>query len=178
MLCGMASNNPVALCHPLPYDRCAAPSKKDGGALEGKTNDYATPAQGQHRDVGPAGPVTSIAIGPVRPSPPSPAPSRALHHHPQHCGGTGRQDAATPAAVRPVACHEPHLRVHVRATTKQAIPTTPPSKPLLDGFRARHDAQPDAIFARTAVYSTTLYTMPMHVDKQCSTLVNCHLIGL
>jgi hypothetical protein len=41
----MASNNPVALCHPLPYDRRVAPSKKDGGALEGKTNDYSTPAQ-------------------------------------------------------------------------------------------------------------------------------------
>jgi hypothetical protein len=96
----MASNNPVALCHPLLYGRCAAPSKKDGGALEGKTNDYAAPAQGQHRDVGPAGPVTSVAIGPVRPSPPSPTPSWELHHHPQHCGGTGRQDAATPAAVQ------------------------------------------------------------------------------
>jgi hypothetical protein len=78
MLCDMASNNPVALCHPLPYGRRAAPSKKDGGALEGKTDDYATPAQGQHRDVGPAGPVTSIAISPVWPSPPS-------QHHPGHC---------------------------------------------------------------------------------------------
>jgi hypothetical protein len=85
----MASNNPVALCHPLPYVRCATPSKKDGGALEGKADDYAAPAQGQRRDVGTAGPVTSIAIGPVRPSPPSPTPSRALHHHSQHCGGRG-----------------------------------------------------------------------------------------
>jgi hypothetical protein len=174
----MASNNPVTLCHPLPYGRRAAPSKKDGGALEGKTNDYAAPTQGQRRDVGPAGPVTSVAIGPVRPSPPSPTPSRALHHHPQHCGGTGRQDAATLAAVRPVASRQPHPRVHVRATTKQAIPTTPPSKPLLDGYRARHDAPPDARFARTAVYSTTLYTMPLHVDKQCDTLLNCRLLGL
>jgi hypothetical protein len=64
----MASNNPVALCHPLPYGRCAAPSKKDSGSLEGKANDYAAPAQGQRRDDGPAGPVTSGAIGPVRPS--------------------------------------------------------------------------------------------------------------
>jgi hypothetical protein len=174
----MASNNPVALCHPLPHGQRAAPLKKDGGALEGKTNDYAAPAQGQRRDVGSAGPVTSVAIGPVRPSPPSPTPPRAPHHHPQHCGGTGRQDTATPAAVRPVASRQPHPRVHVRATTKLAIPTTPPSKPLLDGFRARHDAPLDARFARTTVYSTTLYTMPLHVDKQCGTLVNCRLLGL
>jgi hypothetical protein len=76
------SNNPVALCHPLPYGRRVAPSKKDGGALEGKTNNYATLVQGQRRDVGPAGLVTSVAIDPVRPSPPSPTPSRPLHHHP------------------------------------------------------------------------------------------------
>jgi hypothetical protein len=65
MLCSMASNNPVALCHPLPYGRCAAPSKKDSGALEGKTDEYGTPAQGQRHDIGLAGPVTSVAIGPV-----------------------------------------------------------------------------------------------------------------
>jgi hypothetical protein len=94
---------------------------------------------GQRRDVRPAGPVTSVAIGPVRPSPPSPTPSRALHHHPQHCGGTGRQDAATPAAVRPAAFRLPHPRAYVQATTERATPTSPPSKSFLDGYRARHD---------------------------------------
>jgi hypothetical protein len=59
------SNNPVALYHPFPYGWCAAPSKKDGGALERKTNDYAAPAQGQRHDVGPVGLVISVAIGPV-----------------------------------------------------------------------------------------------------------------
>jgi hypothetical protein len=103
----MASNNHVAMCHPLPYGRRAATSKKDGGALEVKTDDYTAPAQGQRRDVGPAGPVTSVAIGPVQPSPLS-------RHHPghcitiPHCGGTGRQDAATPAAVRHAASRQPH----------------------------------------------------------------------
>jgi hypothetical protein len=101
----------------------------------------------------------------VRPSPPSPTPSQALHHHPQHHGGTGRQHAATPAVVRPAASRQPHPRAYVWATTKWVTPTTPPSKPLLDRYRARHDAPPDARFARTAVYSTTLYTMPPHVDK-------------
>jgi hypothetical protein len=71
----MVSNNLVALCHPLPYGQLAAPSKKDGGALEGKTGDYAAPAQGQRRDAGPARPVTSVTISPVWPSPPSPTPT-------------------------------------------------------------------------------------------------------
>jgi hypothetical protein len=67
----MVSNNPVALCHPFSHGRCTAPSKKDGGALEGKTNNYATSVQEQRRDARPVGSVTSIAIGPVRPSLPS-----------------------------------------------------------------------------------------------------------
>jgi hypothetical protein len=111
------------------------------------------------------GPVTSITIGPLRPSPPSPTPSQALHHHLLHCGGTGRQYAATPAAVRPTASRQPHPRANVRTTTTRATPTSPPLKPLLDGYRAHHDAPPDARFARTAVYSMAVRTMPLHVDK-------------
>jgi hypothetical protein len=174
----MASNNLMALCHPLPYDRRAAPSKEDGRALEGETDDYDAPAQGQRRDVGPAGPVTSVAISPVRPSPPPPTPNPALHHHHQHCGGTGRQDAAMSAAVRPAASRQPYPRVNVRTTTKRATPTSPPLKPLLDGYRARHDAPLDTRFAKTTVYSVALYAMPLHADKQCDTLVNCRLLGL
>jgi hypothetical protein len=41
----------------------------------------------------------------------------------------------------------------------------PPSKPLLDGHRARHDAPSEARFARTAVYSTALCAIPSHVAK-------------
>jgi hypothetical protein len=100
-LCGMVSNNPVALCHPLPYGRRAAPSRKDGGALEGKVNNYATPVQEQRRDARPAGSVTSVAIGPVRPSPSSPMPSRLLHRHPRRCRSVRRRDAAMPATVPP-----------------------------------------------------------------------------
>jgi hypothetical protein len=161
----MAGDSPVALCRPLPYGQRAAPSKEDDGALEEKTDDYATPRTGQRRDVGLAGPVTSVAIGLVRLSPPSPTPSRALHRYPQHCGGMRRQDTATLAAVRPAASWQPHPRAHVQATTKRVTPTTPPSKPLLDGYRARHDAPLDARFSRTAVYSTTLYAIPPHIDK-------------
>jgi hypothetical protein len=88
----MVNNNPVALCHPLPYDRHVAPSRKDGGALEGKVNSYAAPVQGQHRDARPTGSVTCVAISPVRPSPPSPTPSRPLHHHPRRCGSMRQQE--------------------------------------------------------------------------------------
>jgi hypothetical protein len=58
-----------------------SPRREDGRLLHART--------GLRRDVGPAGPVTSVAIGPVRLSPPSPTPSQALHHHPQHYGGRG-----------------------------------------------------------------------------------------
>jgi hypothetical protein len=57
--------------------------------------------KGLRRDIKPVGAVTSVAIGPVRPPPSSPTPSRPLHHHPRRCGSVRRQDAATPATVPP-----------------------------------------------------------------------------
>jgi hypothetical protein len=73
--------------------------------------------RGQCRDVGIAGPVTSVTIGPVRPSPSSPAPSWPLHRHPRRCGGVRRRDAATPANVLPyglssMAPSSPHTSRH------------------------------------------------------------------
>jgi hypothetical protein len=44
-LCGVVSNRPAALYHPLPYGRRTTPSKKDGGTLEGMTHDYSAPAR-------------------------------------------------------------------------------------------------------------------------------------
>jgi hypothetical protein len=41
----------------------------------------------------------------------------------------------------------------------------PPSKPLLDRHRARHDAPPEARFARTAVHSAALCAIPPHVAR-------------
>jgi hypothetical protein len=102
--------------------------------------------------------VSSVAVGPVR-------KSRALQHHPRRCGSTGRQDVATPAVVRPPAFHQPDPRADARTTTRREAPTPPPSKPLLDGYRARHDALSEARFARTAVYSTASYTIPPHVAE-------------
>jgi hypothetical protein len=66
----MASNYPVALCHPLPYGRRATPSKEDGGALKGKTDDYSTPAQDY-----------AVMSGRRGQSPPSPS---VLCGHPRH----------------------------------------------------------------------------------------------
>jgi hypothetical protein len=40
-----------------------------------------------------------------------------------------------------------------------------PSKPLLDGHRTCNDALSEARFARTAIASTALYTIPPHVAR-------------
>jgi hypothetical protein len=150
----------------------AAHSKKDGRALEGKTNNYTMSVQGQRRDIGPAGPVTSVAIGPVRPSPPSPTPSRPLHHPPGHCitlpdaveacgDGTPPHQLLYPH----MALRQQHPRVLTRAVAGQETSTPPPSKPLLDAHRTHHDTPPEARFARMAIYSVTLYTMPLHIGE-------------
>jgi hypothetical protein len=113
---------------------------------------------GRRRDVEPMRRVPSVTVSPV-------PPSRALQHHPRRCGSPGRQDVATPTAVRPLAYHQPDPRAYARTTTRRKAPTPPPSKPLLDGYRTRHDALPEARFTRRAVYSTALYTIPPHVAE-------------
>jgi hypothetical protein len=77
-------------------------------------------------------------------SPPSPS---ALYIHPLHCAtipcargpslvlwepGTTRHHHA-----RSCASYDP--QVSVRTVTKWEAPTQPPSKPLLGGYRTRHD---------------------------------------
>jgi hypothetical protein len=113
------------------------------------------------RDVGPVRWVSSIAIGHVRPSPPSQC-------HPGHCSAipdaVGARGDKTPP--RPLVCP---VRLPISYTLESAHEGTPssplPSKPLLDGHRARHDAPPEARFARTAVYSTALYAIPSHIAR-------------
>jgi hypothetical protein len=58
---------------------------------------------------------------------------------------------------------DPRNDAHVM--TREEALTPLPSKPLLDGYRACHDALPEARFARTAVYSTTLCVILLHVIR-------------
>jgi hypothetical protein len=91
--------------------------------------------------------------------------TRALQRHALRCGVTGRQDTTTPADVRPLASRQLHPRVSVRTTTQREISTSPPTKLLLDGHRACHDAPPEARFARTVVHPVALSVMPSHVAR-------------
>jgi hypothetical protein len=70
-----------------------------------------------------------------------------------------------PATVPRTAPCQRHPRVLTRAVAEQETATPPPSNPLLGTHRTRHDAPPEARFARTDVYSAMLYTMPLHVGE-------------
>jgi hypothetical protein len=71
---------------------------------------------------------------------------------------------------RPLLCL---VRPPVSGTLESACGRPPNERPLHHHprsrpsyrYRARHDVLPEAGFTRTAVYSTTLYVMPSHVDK-------------
>jgi hypothetical protein len=116
------------------------------------------PRTGRRRDVRPVGAVTFVAVSPVRPSWP-------LHHHTRRCGSMRRRDTATPATVPCTASCQRHPRILTRTALERATSTPPPSKPLLETHRTRHDAPPEAGFARTTVYSVALYAMPPHVAR-------------
>jgi hypothetical protein len=118
---------------PRPRKETAEPSKGDGRLFRART--------GPCRDVGHA---PAVTISHVQPSQP-------LQRHPRCCGNTRRQDIATPTVVPRMASRQLHPRISTWADTERATPTPPPSKPLLDGYRARHDVPQEARFARTAV---------------------------
>jgi hypothetical protein len=132
---------------PHPRKRTAEPSKGDRRLFCART--------GPCRDVVR---VRAVTISPVQPSQP-------LQRHPRRCGKTQRQDIAMPTVVPCAASRQWHPRISMRAATERATPMPPPSKPLLDGYRARHDVPPEAGFARMVVYSVALYATPPHVDK-------------
>jgi hypothetical protein len=73
--------------------------------------------------------------------------------------------------VRPPAFRRPDPRADARTTARREAPTPPPSKPHLDGYRTRHDALPEARFARTVVYSVVPCTIPPHVAKLCGAIL-------
>jgi hypothetical protein len=101
-LCGVVSNRPAALYHPLPYGRRPAPSKKDSGTLEGITHNYFAPARDD-----------AVMSGQWEGSPPSPS---ALCGHPGHC--TTIPDAMEHAAIG----HR-----HASHCTSYSLPSTAPS---------------------------------------------------
>jgi hypothetical protein len=107
-MCGVVSNRPAALYHPLPYGRRPAPSKKDGGTLEGITHNYSAPA----RD----GVVTSSQWER------SPSSTSALCGHPGHY--TTILDAVEHAAAG---------YRHASHCTLYGLPSTAPSSWLAGG---------------------------------------------
>jgi hypothetical protein len=161
----VVSNCPAALYHPLPYGQRTAPSKKDGGTLEGMTRDYSAPAQD--------GAVTS---GQRERSPPSPS---ALCDRPRRRNAIPataspyptlwnmrRQETATPATVPCTASCQRNPRIPTRTALERATSMPPPSRPLLETHRTRRDAPPEARFARTTIYFMALYAIPPHVARR------------
>jgi hypothetical protein len=127
---------------PHPRKRTAKPLKGDGCLFSA----HAGPCRDVGRD-------PALTISPVR-------PSQQLQRHPWCCGNMRQQDITTPTVVPRTASRQQHPRISTRTATKRATPTPPPSKSLLDGYKACLDVPPEARFTRMAVYSTTLYTMP------------------
>jgi hypothetical protein len=140
-LCRKAGVNYVTLCRPLPYGPHAAPLERGWQNPRKRYGDLPRSHAGQRRDVGPVGRVSSVTPCPVRPSPP-------LCHHPEHCniipGTVGAQDDKTSphpqlCTLRPsVSCT---LESAYKRRPKREVATQPPSKPLLDGYRTRHDTR-------------------------------------
>jgi hypothetical protein len=160
----MISNHPATLYHLLPYGRRTAPSKKDGGTLEGKTYDYSTPARDD-----------TVTSGQWERSPPSPS---ALCDHPRHRDAIPATASPYPTLWKHAVKGHRHASHCASYGLMSTAPSSPhadspqtsnlyatPSKPLLDTHKTRHDALPEAGFARTAVYSTALYAMPPHVAR-------------
>jgi hypothetical protein len=145
MLCGRVSNNPVALCHPVPYGRRAAPSKKDDGALEGKTSDYSTPAQD-----------CVVTSGQLGRSPLSPS---ALCDHPRH------RDAIPDTAPTSLTPWERAVigRRHDGYCDSYSLTSTAPSSPHADGHRTGD------------LYAATLEAAPGRTQDAPCRLAGCEI---
>jgi hypothetical protein len=154
----------VTLCYPLSYGLCATPSKEDGGALERGTDACLAPAQD--------GAMTSDQWGA---SPPSPS---AL------CGHARYHDAISSIAAPSLTLWEFRTtrRHHACRCAPYGLPSATPSSQRTDGDQTGnpHSAALEADpvweqdsprrpagtrFAKTAINSTTLYTIPLHVIR-------------
>jgi hypothetical protein len=85
-LCGKAGVSSVTLCRPLSYGPTSRPSREDGGTLERGTDAYSALGQDDVVTLGQRG-VSSPSPPPCAAIPAAVPPSRALQHHPWHCGG-------------------------------------------------------------------------------------------
>jgi hypothetical protein len=91
-MCGKAGVNSVTLCRPLPYGPLAAPLERGQRNPRKRYGHLPHAHDGQHRDVGPVGYVSSVISGHVQ-------PSLSLCYHPEHCSTipsvVGAQDDKT-----------------------------------------------------------------------------------
>jgi hypothetical protein len=147
---------PRGTVRPTPEKGRRNPRRDDAQLLYART--------GRRRDVRPVGAVTSVALGPVRPSPSS-------RFHPGHCitipdtmehAATGHRHAihsvtyglpSTAPSSRPAGGG---LTSTLYATTLEAVHVwaqDAPRRPARSGIR------------RTTVYSMALHAMPLHVGK-------------
>jgi hypothetical protein len=126
------------------------------GTLEPLSRDYA----GSNHDVRPAAAPSPSLLTPCSHPCPCRATPRTATTTPTLLSTRGR-DAVTPATTpRTGHCQRPP-----RARSKPLRTTTTPlpSKPLLFRHRTRHDAATGARFVRTAIKSTALFAIPLHV---------------
>jgi hypothetical protein len=133
---------------------------------------------GLRRDVRPAGPVTSVAVGPVRPSPSS-------RHHPGHCiaipdAVEARGDGTSP---RPLLCL---VQPTVSGTLESACGRPSNEQPLHRHSRSRSWTDTGhAMTSRQKGDSPERPSTPRRCTpylhtliKQCGTPVNCLVLGL
>jgi hypothetical protein len=121
----MASNNPVALCHPLLYGWRAAHSKKDGRALEGETYDYSMLAWD-----------CAVTSGQWERSPLSPS---ALCDHPRHRDTIPATASPSPTLWKRAATGHRHAGYYA----SYGLASTAPSIPHASGH------QTDDLYAAT-----------------------------
>jgi hypothetical protein len=118
MLCGVVSNRPAALYHPLPYDRSSAPSKKDSGTLEGMTHNYSAPARyGAVRQASGSGHLRRHQPCATIPATAPPCPM---------LWNTRRRDTTTTATVPRMASCQRRPRILTRTALERATSTPPP----------------------------------------------------
>jgi hypothetical protein len=145
-LCGKDGVNSVTLCRPLLYGLHAAPLERGRRNPRKGYGRLPRARTGWHRDVELGERVPSANFGPASAIPAAVQPSRALHHLPQHCGSSGRQDTATPAVVQPPAFRQPGPQADVRMTIRQEAPMPQPTNRSWTGtglaatFRRKQDS--------------------------------------